>query len=93
MFLNCDSDFIRQELDMRPSEEISADDTDEYLDFTPNYCFSMLPDGHIYFKNYKTTGKTVLGPRLISSYYLFCPSTTFKMSHHEGRGNFCYCKF
>lgn len=92
MFLNCVSDFIRQELDMITSEEVLADDADEDLDFTPNYRFSNLPDGHC-FKNNKTTGKTVLGPRLISSYHLFCPSTTLKMRYHKGRGNFCCCKF
>lgn len=64
VFLNCDSDLIRQELDTSSSEEISADDTDEDPDFTPDECFSKLLKGHTFLKTIKqqqTTGQTILG--------------------------------
>lgn len=85
VFLNCDSDFIRQELDMSTSEEISADDADEYLDFTPNYCCSIFPDGHS-FKNYKTSVKNRFWPKPVIKLPFILSFYDFKMRYHKGGG-------
>lgn len=66
VFLKCDSDLIRQELDnMSSSGESAADNTDEDPDFTPEDC-SSIPKGNKLSKILKTVADNSFRPTLDS---------------------------